>query len=116
MFIQVKNKQKSSLFFLEEENKQLFIQKIKKKYGLQDDFLIILNRFSLEDLISLKLCISTNIIDYKLWKLFDKVIKKSLLNVVDNFTNDTNLKAKLLGIPKDRLAIVRKKYREIRDE
>lgn len=109
MLTKIKN---SQILLSKIENKHLFVKKVKEKHNLDDNFLRIINKMTLEDLISLKLCISNKNINYKLWNLFDKLVKVSLLNVVNDFTNDLDLKVELLGITKEKYKKLLEKYKK----
>jgi len=109
MLTKIKN---SQILLSKIENKHLFVKKVKEKHNLDDNFLRIINKMTLEDLISLKLSISNKNINYKLWNLFDKVVKVSLLNVVSDFTNNLDLKVELLGITKEKYKKLLEKYKK----
>ena len=73
------------------------------KLCLQDDLLVNINRLSLEDLIAIKLELSANNINnrlygFDLWKQSNNIIKEALLKFAISTTNSKKDAARFLGL------------------
>tara|TARA_Y100001973_G_C5136288_1_gene300505 strand:+ start:86 stop:427 length:342 start_codon:yes stop_codon:yes gene_type:complete len=89
---------KTSKKNLTTENKSIIL-----KLCLQDDLLININKLSLEDLIAIKLELSANNINnrlygFNLWKQTDNIVKESLLKFAISTTNSKKDAARFLGL------------------
>tara|TARA_R110002110_G_scaffold401350_1_gene618176 strand:- start:1073 stop:1351 length:279 start_codon:yes stop_codon:yes gene_type:complete len=70
---------------------------------LQDDILVNINKLSLEDLIAVKLELSANNINnrlygFDLWRQSNKIIKEALLKFAISTTNSKKDAARFLGL------------------
>ena len=73
------------------------------KLCLQDDLLIIINKLSLEDLIAIKLELSANNINnrlygFDLWRQSGNIVKEALLKFAISTTNSKKDAARFLGL------------------
>ena len=73
------------------------------KLCLQDDLLVNINKLSLEDLIAVKLELSANNINnrlygFDLWKQSNNIIKEALLKFAISTTNSKKDVARFLGL------------------
>jgi hypothetical protein len=73
------------------------------KLCLQDDLLVNINKLSLEDLIAIKLELSANNINnrlygFDLWKQSNNIIKEALLKFAISTTNSKKDAARFLGL------------------
>jgi hypothetical protein len=73
------------------------------KLCLQDDLLVNINKLSLEDLIAVKLELSSNNINnrlygFDLWKQSNHIIKEALLKFAISTTNSKKDAARFLGL------------------
>ena len=89
---------KSSRKNLTTTNKSIIL-----KLCLQDDILVNINKLSLEDLIAVKLELSANNINnrlygFDLWKQSNKIIKEALLKFAISTTNSKKDAARFLGL------------------
>jgi|TARA_Y100000310_G_scaffold198778_1_gene198750 hypothetical protein len=89
---------KSSKKNLTTTNKSIIL-----KLCLQDDLLVNINKLSLEDLIAIKLELSANSINnrlygFDLWRQSNKIIKEALLKFAISTTNSKKDAARFLGL------------------
>tara|TARA_B100000287_G_C20162313_1_gene594685 strand:- start:174 stop:515 length:342 start_codon:yes stop_codon:yes gene_type:complete len=89
---------KTSKKNLTTENKSIIL-----KLCLQDDLLININKLSLEDLIAIKLELSANNINnrlygFDLWKQTNNIVKEALLKFAVSTTNSKKDAARFLGL------------------
>ena len=89
---------KSSKKNLTTTNKSIIL-----KLCLQDDILVNINKLSLEDLIAVKLELSANNINnrlygFDLWRQSNKIIKEALLKFAISTTNSKKDAARFLGL------------------
>ena len=89
---------KSSKKNLTTTNKSIIL-----KLCLQDDILVKINKLSLEDLIAVKLELSANNINnrlygFDLWRQSNKIIKEALLKFAISTTNSKKDAARFLGL------------------
>ena len=89
---------KSSRKNLTTTNKSIIL-----KLCLQDDLLVNINKLSLEDLIAVKLELSANNINnrlygFDLWRQSNKIIKEALLKFAISTTNSKKDAARFLGL------------------
>jgi|TARA_R110000744_G_scaffold79757_1_gene156542 hypothetical protein len=89
---------KSSRKNLTTTNKSIIL-----KLCLQDDILVNINKLSLEDLIAVKLELSANNINnrlygFDLWRQSNKIIKEALLKFAISTTNSKKDAARFLGL------------------
>ena len=89
---------KSSRKNLTTTNKSIIL-----KLCLQDDILVNINKLSLEDLIAIKLELSANNINnrlygFDLWRQSNKIIKEALLKFAISTTNSKKDAARFLGL------------------
>lgn len=89
---------KTSKKNLTTENKSTIL-----KLCLQDDLLININKLSLEDLIAIKLELSANNINnrlygFDLWKQTGNIVKEALLKFAISTTNSKKDAARFLGL------------------
>ena len=73
------------------------------KLCLQDDLLVNINKLTLEDLIAIKLELSANNINnrlygFDLWRQSNKIIKEALLKFAISTTNSKKDAARFLGL------------------
>ena len=73
------------------------------KLCLQDELLVNINKLSLEDLIAIKLELSANNINnrlygFDLWRQSNKIIKEALLKFAISTTNSKKDAARFLGL------------------
>ena len=86
------------------------------KLCLQDDLLVNINRLSLEDLIAVKLELSANNINnrlygFDLWRQSTHIIKEALLKFALSTTNSKKDAARFLGLTYLEFKRVLKQYR-----
>ena len=89
---------KTSKKNLTTENKSIIL-----KLCLQDDLLVNINKLSLEDLIAVKLELSANNINnrlygFDLWKQSNNIMKEALLKFAISTTNSKKDAARFLGL------------------
>ena len=88
------------------------------KLCLQDDLLININKLSLEDLIAVKLELSANNINnrlygFDLWRQTNNIVKEALLKFAVSTTNSKKDAARFLGLtyPEFRRALTKYKVK-----
>tara|TARA_R110002020_G_scaffold100489_1_gene237503 strand:+ start:50 stop:391 length:342 start_codon:yes stop_codon:yes gene_type:complete len=101
---------KTSKKNLTTENKSIIL-----KLCLQDDLLININKLSLEDLIAVKLELSANNINnrlygFDLWKQTNNIVKEALLKFAVSTTNSKKDAARFLGLTYMEFKRALKKY------
>jgi len=85
------------------------------KVCLPDDLLVNINKLTIEDLIALKLELSANNINNRLygfnfWKQTDNIVKEALLKFAVSTTNSKKDAARFLGLTSAEFRRVYKKY------
>jgi 3-deoxy-D-manno-octulosonic-acid transferase len=83
---------------------------------LQDDLLVNINKLSLEDLIAVKLELSANNINnrlygFDLWRQSNNIIKEALLKFAMSTTNSKKDAARFLGLTYTEFARVLKNFK-----
>ena len=83
-------------------NKSL-VQKLKTDNNINDETLVALNTFTIEDLIAIKLELSANNLNNRLygldiWKKSDYIIKDALLKFAVSTTKSKKAAARFLGV------------------
>ena len=86
------------------------------KLCLQDDLLVNINKLSLEDLIAIKLELSANNINnrlygFDLWRQSNNIIKEALLKFAMSTTNSKKDAARFLGLTYTEFGRVLKKFK-----
>ena len=86
------------------------------KLCLQDDLLVNINKLSLEDLIAVKLELSANNINnrlygFDLWRQSNNIIKEALLKFAMSTTNSKKDAARFLGLTYTEFGRVLKKFK-----
>jgi len=102
---------KSSKKNLTTTNKSIIL-----KLCLQDDLLVNINKLSLEDLIAIKLELSANNINnrlygFDLWRQSNNIIKEALLKFAMSTTNSKKDAARFLGLTYTEFGRVLKKFK-----
>lgn len=102
---------KSSKKNLTTTNKSIIL-----KLCLQDDLLVNINKLSLEDLIAVKLELSANNINnrlygFDLWRQSNNIIKEALLKFAMSTTNSKKDAARFLGLTYTEFARVLKNFK-----
>ena len=91
------------------------IQKFKDQNKINDETLVILNTFTIEDLIAIKLELSANNINNRLygldiWKKSDYIIKDALLKFAVSTTKSKKDAARFLGVSYSEFNSLYKRY------
>tara|TARA_R100000773_G_C4150410_1_gene72749 strand:- start:116 stop:430 length:315 start_codon:yes stop_codon:yes gene_type:complete len=95
--------------------KNTFISELKKEGRLDEGFLDTLSEFTIEELITLKLEVSSRMLSGKLynfllWQNMPYIVRQSLLNFVDRNCKSKMDMASTLGIPYEQFIQIYKKY------
>ena len=95
--------------------KNTFISELKKEGRLDEEFLDTLSEFTIEELITLKLEVSSRMLSGKLynfllWQNMPYIVRQSLLNFVDRNCKSKMDMANTLGIPYEQFIQIYKKY------
>jgi len=91
------------------------IQKFKNQNKINDGTLVVLNTFTIEDLIAIKLELSANNINNRLygldiWKKSDYIIKDAMLKFAVSTTKSKKDAARFLGISYSEFNSLYKRY------
>ena len=91
------------------------IQKFKEQNKINDETLVILNTFTIEDLIAIKLELSANNINNRLygldiWKKSDYIIKDAMLKFAVSTTKSKKDAARFLGVSYSEINSLYKRY------
>ena len=91
------------------------IQKFKEQNKINDETLVILNTFTIEDLIAIKLELSANNINNRLygldiWKKSDYIIKDAMLKFAVSTTKSKKDAARFLGVSYSEFNSLYKRY------
>ena len=91
------------------------IQKFKDQNKINDETLVTLNTFTIEDLIAIKLELSANNINNRLygldiWKKSDYIIKDALLKFAVSTTKSKKDAARFLGVSYSEFNSLYKRY------
>jgi hypothetical protein len=91
------------------------IQKLKDENKINDETLVILNTFTIEDLIAIKLELSANNINNRLygldiWKKSSYIIKDALLKFAVSTTKSKKDAARFLGVTYSEFNSLYKRY------
>ena len=97
------------------QNNYSFISVMKKQKRVNENFMNILSSLSLEELIALKLELSTQSINNKLynfplWSAFPNITRDSLLRYAMSSCQSKRDMAKFLGIPINKFNDILKRY------
>jgi hypothetical protein len=92
------------------------VQKFKDQNRINDETLVVINSFTIEDLLALKLELSANNLNNRLygldiWKKSDYMIKDALLKFAVATTKSKKDAARFLGISYAEFANLYKKYK-----
>ena len=92
------------------------IQKFKNQNKINDETLVVLNTFTIEDLIAIKLELSANNINNRLygldiWKKSDYIIKDAMLKFAVSTTKSKKDAARFLGVSYSEFSSLYKKYK-----
>lgn len=96
-------------------NKNTLISELKKEGRINEEFLDTLSEFTIEELVTLKLEVSTRMFNGKLynillWYNIPYIIRESLLDFVDRNCKTKMDMANTLGIPYENFIQIYKKY------
>jgi hypothetical protein len=91
------------------------IQKFKDQNKINDETLVILNTFTIEDLLAIKLELSANNINNRLygldiWKKSDYIIKDAILKFAVSTTKSKKDAARFLGVSYSEFNSLYKRY------
>ena len=97
------------------------INKLKDQNKLNDQLLVCINKLSLEDLIAIKLELSANLINNRLygldiWNKMDSITKEALLKFSLSVTNTKADASRFLGITQQNFNRICKTYKVFENE
>jgi hypothetical protein len=90
--------------------------KLKKERKSSDEFEFMLNKLSLEEIIALKLEITTRVLGgkyygFQLWSAIPKVVKEALMLYAISASNTDSDAAELLNMPTTRFIMLKNVYK-----
>lgn len=90
--------------------------KLRKQYKSSDEFEFMLNKLSLEEIIALKLEVSSRILGgkfygFQLWAAIPKVVKDALMLYAISASNTDSDAAELLNMPTTRFIMLKNAYK-----
>jgi len=91
------------------------INKLKKENKINREFELMISNLTLEELIALKLELSTKIVSGKLygfpiWHALPKIVQEATLKYAVSATKNTTEAMNFLGLTKSRFFILKRKY------
>jgi hypothetical protein len=90
--------------------------KLKKERKSSDEFEFMLNKLSLEEIIALKLEISSRLLGgkiygFQLWSAMPKIVKEALMLYAISASNTDSDAAELLNMPNTRFMMLKKAFK-----
>ena len=97
------------------------INKLKDQNNINDQLLVCINKLSLEDLIAIKLELSTNLLNNRLygldiWNKMDSITKEALLKFSLSVTKTKADASRFLGITQQNFNRICKTYKVFENE